>query len=59
MNKYLIETNSVCGGTQKLYKFDNGFGASVVKSSLSYGNKKGEWELAVIVFDDEGCWDLC
>lgn len=40
-------------GTQRLYRFDNGYGASVVQSSMSYGT-----ELAVIKWDGED-WDLC
>lgn len=36
------------GGVQKLYQFDNGYGASVVMNKFSYGGDKGLWELAVI-----------
>ena len=35
-----------------IYKFDNGFGASVVKHSGSYGNDKGLYEIAVL--DSQG-----
>lgn len=48
MEKYLVETRLKLGGVQKLYRFDNGYGASVVKNQCSYGGKKGLWELAVI-----------
>ena len=54
-------------GTQKFWKFKNGYGASVVRFSIpnlfnitrekigSYGVEKGLWELAVIKFkkDDD------
>jgi hypothetical protein len=42
-------------GTQKLYRFDNDFGASVVRFTIgsfggSYGVQSGLWELAVLKF---------
>ena len=46
------------GGIQKLYKFDNNYGASVVHHSYSYGNEDGLWELAVIEFIDDLDWDI-
>lgn len=46
------------GGIQKLYKFDNNYGASVVHHSYSYGNEDGLWELAVIKFTDDLDWDV-
>lgn len=49
----LILERSINGGTQKLHKFDNGFGASVVQHSFSYGTDLGLWELAVVVFDGD------
>jgi len=36
------------GGTQRLYKFPNGYGASVIKTPYSYGGQTGLWELAVL-----------
>lgn len=40
------------GGSQDIYKFPNGFGASVVRGPYSYGGSEGLWELAVL--DAEG-----
>ncbi|MBU9340676.1 hypothetical protein KTD29_17290 [Burkholderia multivorans] len=42
---------------KKLYRFENGFGASVVQNDFSYGGDVGQWELAVVRFDGEE-WDL-
>jgi hypothetical protein len=47
------------GAVQKLYKFDNNYGASVVKGEHTYGGDEGLWELAVIVFDTSGGFNLC
>ena len=46
MNEYLIETNKIMGGIQKVYQFPNGYGASVIKHKGSYGYQKGLWEVA-------------
>lgn len=48
-----ILEREINGGIQKLFKFENGFGASVVKHDFSYGGKAGKWELAVIKWDGE------
>ena len=52
MKEFLVEKKNVNNGVQKLYKFPNGFGASVVKHDFSYGGKDGKWELAVL--DQQG-----
>lgn len=36
------------------FKFNNGFGASVVKGYGTYGGEEDLWELAVITFDEDG-----
>ena len=45
-------------GIQYIFKFENGYGASVVKHFGSYGHDKGLWELAVLKFDGDE-WHLC
>lgn len=35
-------------GIQHIFKFDNGFGASVVRHENSYGGTEGLWEIAVL-----------
>jgi hypothetical protein len=35
-------------GIQSRMTFDNGYGVSVIKTSFSYGGKKGLYELAVL-----------
>ena len=42
-----------------IFKFDNGYGASVVKNIMSYGHAKDLFELAVIEFIDEFTWKIC
>ena len=47
------------GAVQKLYRFSNGYGASVVKGEHTYGGDEGLWELAVLTFDTNGDIELC
>jgi len=42
------ESESWNGGERKLFEFDNGYGASLVKCPGSYGYEQGLWELAVL-----------
>jgi len=57
MREFLVESNdNVNGGIQKIYKFPNGYGASVIKGPYTYGGKKGLWELAVLK-GEELCYD--
>lgn len=44
MKKPKIERTHPLGGIQR---FDNGYGASVVRFTYSYGFEQGLWELAV------------
>ena len=53
------EIKPLHNGKQFIFKFDNGYGASVVTHSMSYGGDD-EFELAVIIStDNEGGWTLC
>ena len=47
-------------GIQYLFRFENNYGASVIKHKGSYGHEDDLWELAVIKFDndDNDSWDL-
>lgn len=55
----LKETRELNGGVQKLYRYKNNYGASVVRHPFSYGNEEGLWELAVIKWNDDDTWKLC
>jgi hypothetical protein len=44
-------------GYQKIYNFDNGYGASVVSSAFSYGGRKGLFEIAVLDSDGNITYD--
>jgi hypothetical protein len=58
-----ISSKHYMGGMAHLFKFANGYGASVVQHEFSYGGKLDLWELAVVKFDgandDKGvlCFD--
>ena len=44
-------------GSQRIYRFPNGYGASVVRHEHSYGGRQGLFELAVLDSNDELCYD--
>lgn len=46
-----IEEKEINGGTQRIYQFENGFGASVICNPFSYGGSRGFFELAVLNID--------
>lgn len=55
----LVSESKLFDGVQMLYRFDNGYGASIVQHMHSYGGDKGLWELAVIQWDrGEKHWDF-
>ena len=55
---FLIDKRELDGGTQYIFRFKNGYGASVVKTRYSYGHAHDLWELAVIRFYDGDRWRL-
>lgn len=55
----LVSESMLFDGVQELYRFDNGYGASVVRHMHSYGGEDGQWELAVIQWDrGEKHWNI-
>jgi hypothetical protein len=44
----LVSESKLFDGVQMLYRFENGYGASIVQHMHSYGGEDGLWELAVI-----------
>lgn len=43
---------------QHIFRFDNGYGASVVRGDYTYGGAAGLWELSLIVFVQDRDWHL-
>lgn len=54
-----IKENAIHGGTQRVYRFPNGYGASVINHSFSYGNHLGLYELAVLKFNNDDNFEIC
>ena len=54
LNDYLVEAGALNGGAQRLFRFPNGLGASVVQHAYSYGGSDGLWEVAVIKWGEAG-----
>lgn len=54
---FLSSGYSDVSGTQNIYRFDNGYGASVVRGFGTYGAERGRWELAVLRWSGDD-WDI-
>lgn len=61
MNEYIVKECALNGGTQTVYKFLNGYGASVIcGGTYTYGDDEHPYELAVLKFYGEAsglCYD--
>ena len=57
--KDVLSVKKSMNDVQYIFKFDNNYGASVIKNLGSYGHERDLWELAVIWFSDEYEWHLC
>lgn len=57
----IVKQHAMNGGTQTLYKFPNGYGASVICGGMfTYGDDEHPYELAVVRFrKDRAGFDLC
>ena len=57
----VTHTKNRPGDIQFIYRFRNGYGASVIQNGTSYGSNGAPWELAVIRFNSAGehDWDIC
>lgn len=57
----IVKQRALNGGTQTIYKFPNGYGASVICGGLyTFGDDEHPYELAVIKFrTDKDGFDLC
>lgn len=58
---YLLGTKDSFDGVHYMFRFENGYGASIIKHMYSYGHEDDLWELAVTVFPhkDAKYYDLC
>lgn len=56
-DEYLIDTYEDCimgySGIHYIFRFNNGFGASVIKCFGSHGYEQDLWELGIILFEEE------
>ena len=50
------EINMIFDGTQEIYHFENGYGASVISHKFSYGGERGLFEIAVLDQNDDLCY---
>lgn len=52
--QHLKYEESLFGGIHYIFRFENGYGASVIKHNGSYGRELNLWELGVIKYVGDG-----
>ena len=55
--EYLVGKEPLFGGARYRFRFENNYGASVIKNFGSYGSEEDLWELALIRWSDHD-WDI-
>lgn len=56
LSKFLVQSGALNGGNFATFKFDNGYGASLVRSPYSYGGSSGLFEIAVLDSNNDICY---
>ena len=56
--KWLLGYGAKLDGVQYMFRFENDYGASIVKFTGSFGHRSDYWELAVIKFNVDGDFTL-
>lgn len=44
---------------QVVFKFPNGYGASLIQGDYTYGGDQGLFEIAVLIFTPDNEWEIC
>jgi len=44
---------------QVVFKFPNGYGASLIQGDYTYGGDQGLFEIAVLIFTPDNKWEIC
>lgn len=55
--QYLVEEYHDWGH-HYIFRFSNNYGASIIKAVGTYGYAQNLWEMALILFGDDGDWNL-
>lgn len=61
-DEYVIHKKRMLDGhsnNQVVFKFPNGYGASLIQGPYTYGSTDGLFELAVLIFPYDDGWEIC
>lgn len=56
---HVVEAGLDSHNIQYIFRFANNLGASVIKSSFSYGSEEDLWEFAPVTFEEDGTFKVC